>query len=483
MRFKMLYTRLASLRWKLFFSYLAISIIPLLFYASTALRTVEEVYLDENRQDLLNYANRLATNIANENFITDPGRVFVFDRFVRDERDISAHRIIVIDYTGMVINDSSWADARLVSGEGRMLFSPDVLNALDGRSSWSVAGGYMNVAVAIPSREVPGGVAGAVLVIASLHEMSMLISSMQQNLLLLTVLLTIIILMLVFFISQLIIEPLKNILGMVKKISDGHLDQRVKFYGRDEFAELGDSFNRMTERLSLVDESRSEFVSNVSHELKTPLSSIKVLSESMLLQDNMEPHVFKEFLTDINSEIDRMTRIINDLLALVMLDRTEQILNLTSFKLNNLVEDICKRLKPLADQKHIGLYLDDPVVVTLEGDEMKLSLALSNVIENGIKYTNEGGHVSITLDADNQYAILTVKDTGIGISEADQTKIYDRFYRVDKTRTRATGGTGLGLSITHRAILLHNGSIRIQSKENEGTTFVIKIPMIEAIRG
>ena len=461
----------------MFFSYLGISMIPLIFYAITALRTMEGVYVDEKRQDTLNFANRLASNIARGNFLNDPSREDDFNRHINNERDLSSHRIIIVNASGMVVNDSNWTDTG--GGQGHMLLSPDVLNALGGRSSWSIGPQYLNVAVSIPCLGTPGSEpAGAALVIASLQEKNLLISSMRRNLVLLTVLLTIIILIIVFFVSQLIMEPLKNILTMVKKISEGHLDHRVKFYGNDEFAELGASFNRMTERLSRVDESRSEFVSNVSHELKTPLSSIKVLGESMLLQEEVDPHVFKEFLTDINSEIDRMTKIINDLLALVMLDRTEQILNLSSFKLNTTLEDICRRLKPLADQKDIGLYLDDPVAVILEGDEMKLSLALSNVIENGIKYTNDGGSVTISLGLENQNAVLTIKDTGIGIGEEDQLRVYDRFYRADKTRSRATGGTGLGLSITHKIILLHNGSIRINSKDNEGTDFVIKLPVV-----
>jgi len=174
-----------------------------------------------------------------------------------------------------------------------------------------------------------------------------------------------------------------------------------------------------------------------------------------------------------------MANIINELLALVMLDRTDQVLNPVTVKLNNLLEDICKRLKPLAEQKDIALYLDDKASVTVSCDEMKLSLALSNVIENGIKYTNEGGSVGVTLSVEGGMAAVSVTDTGIGINEAEHSKIFDRFYRVDKTRGRATGGTGLGLSITHKTVLLHNGTIRVYGKEGEGTTFVIKLPYID----
>jgi signal transduction histidine kinase len=361
--------------------------------------------------------------------------------------NLTSHRITVVDASGTVLIDSNWPELRHWSELQILLLSREIVNALDGRSSTTILENYMNVAAPIFSRSAANVQSGVVLVQASFHEKNHLITIMQRRLVLLTVFLTIIILIIVFFISQLIIEPLKSILAVVKRISDGRLDQRVKFYGHDEFAELGASFNDMTERLSRVDQARSEFVSNVSHELKTPLSSIKVLSESLLLQSDADPHLFREFLADINSEVDRMTKIINDLLALVLLDRTEQVPVSTPFKLNNTLEDICRRLKPLADQKHVGLYLDDPVPVTVEGDEMKLSLALSNVIENGIKYTPGEGDVKVTLEADSQYAIITVKDTGIGINESEHSKIFGRFYRVDKTRGRDTGGTGLGLGV------------------------------------
>lgn len=481
-RLKTTYYQLASLRWKLFFSFLALSMIPLIFYANTALRTMDETYTEEKRQDLLYYANRAASKISIENFLHDPlWAEHNFDDYIIEQTNLTSYRITVVDANGLVVIDSNWPDMRHWQEQRIILLSREIVNALDGRSSTTISPNYINVAVPIIPRVAANGPSGVVLVRASLNDKNLLISIMQQRLVLLTVFLTIIIVILVFFISQLIIEPLKSILTVVKRISDGRLDQRVKFYGHDEFAELGASFNDMTERLSRVDQARSEFVSNVSHELKTPLSSIKVLSESLLLQSDVDPNLFREFFMDITSEVDRMTKIINDLLALVILDRTEQGLHTAPFKLNNMLEDICRRLKPLADQKNIGLYLDDLTSVTVEGDEMKLSLALSNVIENGIKYTNNDGDVKVTIDSDNQNAVITVKDTGIGISEQEHPMIFDRFYRVDKTRDRDTGGTGLGLSITHKTVLLHNGTVRVYSKENEGTTFVIKLPLYKRI--
>ena len=235
----------------------------------------------------------------------------------------------------------------------------------------------------------------------------------------------------------------------------------------------------MAEKLEQVETNRQEFVSNVSHELKTPLSSIKVLSDSVLLQDpdTVPKEMYVEFLEDINSEVDRMTAIINDLLTLVRLNRQEVPLNPQPVVISDMVEDIVKRLTPIADAEGIELNYTKAKSVTAEVNETKLSLAISNLIENGIKYNSENGKVSVTVDADHQNAFITVSDTGIGIAEEELNKIFDRFYRVDKNRDRQTGGTGLGLAITRSAVLMHNGSIKVSSAENEGTTFVVRIPL------
>ena len=226
-----------------------------------------------------------------------------------------------------------------------------------------------------------------------------------------------------------------------------------------------------------MDPSRQQFVSNVSHELKTPLSSIKVLSESILLQEDVPKEMYVEFLHDINSEIDRMSAIINDLLTLVKLDQKEIPLNFAETDLNKVMEDIIKRMTPLAAAKQIQIHYSKEKDVLAEADEMKLTLAISNLVDNAVKYTPEGGSVTVVLDADHQNAFITVSDTGIGIPEDEINRIFERFYRVDKTRDRETGGTGLGLSITYATVMMHNGSIKVNSKEEEGTSIQMRIPL------
>ena len=221
----------------------------------------------------------------------------------------------------------------------------------------------------------------------------------------------------------------------------------------------------------------SEFVSNVSHELKTPLTSMKVLADSLNMQTDAPVELYREFMQDIGEEIDRENIIINDLLSLVKMDKTEADLNIASVAINDLIESILKRLKPIASKRNIELVLESYRPVTAECDEVKLTLALSNLVENAIKYNVAGGWVQVTLDADHKFFYVTVDDSGIGIPEEYQDKIFERFYRVDKARSRETGGTGLGLSITKNIIQMHHGAIKVASKEDEGTTFSVRIPL------
>ncbi|MCQ2978985.1 MAG: ATP-binding protein [Clostridia bacterium] len=302
----------------------------------------------------------------------------------------------------------------------------------------------------------------------------------STNIIVTSILICIISILIVYLATGFITGPLKNMLKVIDKMSDSKFEEKIKVRGHDELAELGMAFNQMSAKLQKADANRQEFVSNVSHELKTPLSSMKVLIESLLLQDNVSEEMYKEFLGDTNSEIDRLTDIINHLLTIVKMDVKVLPLSLEAININDMINGIIKRLTPLASKKNLTLeFVEEKDEVMAEVDKINITLAISNLIENGIKYTDEGG-VKVTLDQDHQNMYITITDTGIGLEEEEQTKIFDRFYRVDKTRDRQTGGTGLGLAITHRAIILHNGSIKVTSKVGEGTTFVVRIPLKQA---
>ena len=237
-------------------------------------------------------------------------------------------------------------------------------------------------------------------------------------------------------------------------------------------------FNEILGRMQTLEESRQEFVSNVSHELKTPMTSMKVLADSLISQEDVPIELYKEFMTDIAEEIERENKIITDLLSLVKMDKTSANLNIENRNLNELIELILKRLRPIAKQRNIDVLYESAREVFAEIDEVKLTLAISNLVENAIKYNKEYGYVKVSLDADHQFATIMVEDNGIGIPEEAQEHIFERFYRVDKSHSREIGGTGLGLAIARNAILLHRGSIKIDSEEGQGTVFTVKIPII-----
>lgn len=430
---------------------------------------MENYFKNDRSKTLLTDANIISSNISKRNYMSD--NCFQFDKELENKSIEGDYRIIIFDAMGTVINDSNKTDI------GKIYLVPEVIDTLNKKDHTVLRKKEHRLYTSASILNQKSEKVGAVLIVSSAEEIFSVTDEIRQKLFLLMTFTCIIILIFVFFISNLIMEPLKKILSVIEKMTAGQLDQRIEIKSQNEFAQLADSFNKMTDKLEQIENTREEFVSNVSHELKTPLSAVKVLSESILNEKNTPIEIYQEFLSDINSEIDRMTNIVNDLLILVKLDKKRFPLNISDTNLNNMLENIIKRLLPLADKKNIEIEFTHNKNIILQADEMKLSLAISNLIDNGIKYTQSGGKVKINIDADEKFAYITVQDNGIGINENEQDKIFERFYRIDKTRDRETGGTGLGLSITHSAVIMHSGDIKLKSEEGLGTTFFISIPL------
>jgi signal transduction histidine kinase len=204
---------------------------------------------------------------------------------------------------------------------------------------------------------------------------------------------------------------------------------------------------------------------------------MKVLAESLLQNEDATAEMYREFMTDIVDEIDRETKIINDLLVLVKTERQSAKLNIEETDINALIDVILKRVTPIANQRGIELIYESYREVSAEVDEVKLSLALANLIENAIKYNVDNGWVKVSLNADHKNFYIKVADGGVGIPDDCKDMVFERFYRVDKARSRDTGGTGLGLAIARNAILVHDGTIKLYSESGKGTTFTVKVPL------
>jgi len=464
---------------KLAISYVALSILPLVIFYVTVMAYIESHYLDEREEEMLQSAVVIVNNITRRGFENIAGLTDTPIDISPAMEDFSNDwdmRILVFNEGATVIVDTNIV-AMVSVREGQTLIIPEVLYALEGNEIFRLRRETQMLYFAVPVPYADGERFGAVLLVSSAEEIFSSLAEIRSRIFRYSMIAGLAMIVLIIVISNQLIAPVRRMLKVVQKMALGQLNQRVPIKGGNEYAIWGKAFNSMSEKLEQVEKTREEFVSNVSHELKTPLSSMKVLSEAILLQEKLPEEVYREFLRDVVSEVDRMTNINNDLLALVKIDQREQGLNIQLTSINKLVEDILKRLTPLAEQLEIELQYENVRPVQIDADEIKLSLAISNIIENGIKYTPKGGTVKVVVDADHQFVFITVQDTGIGIPEDELDRIFNRFYRVDKTRDRETGGTGLGLSISYSTVVLHGGSIRVNSKLDEGSVFIVRIPI------
>ncbi|MEG0146077.1 MAG: HAMP domain-containing sensor histidine kinase, partial [Clostridia bacterium] len=323
-----------------------------------------------------------------------------------------------------------------------------------------------------------GLLSGVVLYMSDSQAVYGSLTQMQKQMSVWLLLVLIAVLLLSVLVSRLFTRPIEELSEGIQRMTGGDLSGRVTVRGHNEFSQLAEAFNMMCQRLESLDNTRNQFVSNASHELKTPLSAMKVLIETLLYQQTYDPAMEKEFLSDINREIDRLNAIVGDLLTLVHIDSGRMELKPELIQLEELVGDTVRRLRPLADQRDIRMDMIVKDKIETMADARKLSQVFYNLLDNGIKYTPEGGSVKVEILRSGRKAIIKISDTGIGIPKADQLHVFDRFYRVDKARARATGGTGLGLSIVKQIVMLHEGAISVASEEEAGSVFTVELPII-----
>ena len=269
----------------------------------------------------------------------------------------------------------------------------------------------------------------------------------------------------------------KNLVAPIEKMAE-NLSEPGTQAAYKELVPFMNKIRQQHEDILKSSQVRQEFTANVSHELKTPITSIRVLADSLMGMEDAPKELYQEFMHDISDEIDRESKIIDDLLTLVRMDKASSELSCTQVQINGLIEMVLKRLRPIARKRNIELIFESKRDVTADIDEVKFSLAINNLVENAVKYNKEDGWVRVTLDADHKFFYLKVADSGIGIPAEFKERVFERFYRVDKARSRETGGTGLGLAITRSVVLMHHGAIRVDSVEGEGSTFMVRIPLI-----
>ena len=385
-------------------------------------------------------------------------------------------RILLIDKEGKIQYDT------LSLLEGTRTQAPEAIAVLTGQEvrafgvhALADSADYAALCAA-PMVSVEGPI-GAVLLSTPVDELRQAIQTVEAQLMTVFLVVAAAALIAAFVFAISLTAPIKAMTSAIRRMGKGDLTARVKVHASGELKELADSYNAMAEKIENFDQSRSQFVQNASHELKTPLATMKLLLENLIYQPDMPAELRAEFMQDMNHEIDRLSGIITDLLTLTKMDSEETAIKHEKFDFTELCIGAVHALQPAAEKNRLTLTMDVAKDVTLQGDESKLGQVIYNLIDNAIKYTPEGGSVFVTMKTDGRNAVFAVKDTGVGIPEEDAKHIFDRFYRVDKARSRETGGTGLGLSIVRQMVQLHRGEIKVDSVFGKGSTFTVTLPL------
>lgn len=426
--------------------------------------------MDETVTQVKWQSNILASDILAMDFLKNPDSDAA-DVEIQQMAYAYSARILIINSDYIIVKDNYIFD------EGKTIITEDVINAFKGKSHSHINYKSSSAVITTPIIDDTGKISGVIKVSLSGYATIQTINYMKRISIAVMIALLLVFSGILVFVIYKLTSPAKDMKEAILSLSDGDKNARIKKQTIKEYKDIGDAVNVLLDRLESIDGSRDEFVSNVSHELKTPMTSMKVLADSLLATENAPIEMYKEFMQDIAEEIDRENEIIGDLLNLVRTDGERAVLNIETVDVNELMEVVLKRLKPIALKNNIEIIFESMRPVTASIDRVKFIIVLTNIIENAIKYNHPEGWVKITLNADHKFFYVDVSDSGIGIPEECKDQVFERFYRVDKARSRETGGTGLGLAITKNIVLLHKGTIKFYSKEDEGTTFNIRIPL------
>ena len=462
-----------SLRFRIVVLLILVSSIPCFAIKETILQKYEDRAVAWRTAEIQNQCTILSNQLSAANYLKEPISE-VINAELSQLSNVYDGRVMVIDEDYHIIKDTFGVEA------GKTILSPDVIQCFSGTgtSHYDGENRYIEITTPIMEKEnKESHVKGVILVSISTDIIHDTLSELESKANLLFLMAMLVVIVAGSFVAYVMTKPFGEISQVIEDITEGYDSDNLHVDTYTETMQISEAFNKMRSRMKVLDDSRQEFVSNVSHELKTPLTSMKVLADSLLAQGDAPVELYKEFMGDITEEIERENKIINDLLSLVKMDKTAADLNIKSENINEVVERILKRLRPIAALRNIELVFESFRPVTAEVDEVKLSLAISNLVENAIKYNKENGWVQVSLNADHKYFYVKVADSGMGIPQESLDHIFERFYRVDKSHSKEISGTGLGLAIARNAIITHRGAIKVHSEEGEGTTFTVRVPL------
>ena len=448
--------------------YVCITIIALLILNIYCSKTCQQLFYESKRASMVEKCLLASDEIGTLDVLNPTTVADVVEQI----ESLKATRLIVTDLSGNALYDSDGASP------GTYMLFPEILTAIEGYDvcTWEYRSGVVDARAAAPIT-YSDTIVGCVYMTEYDIVQGGLIHSMQVTVLRITLLLVAMVIVFTLFFSNTFSRRLNKVMTSMRIIQNGDYTHKVNMGGNDELTVLGNEFNDLAERLRTSEEKRSRFVSDASHELKTPLASIKLLTDS-ILQYDMDPATIREFVSDIGAEAERLNRMTAKLLSLTKAEGTAGAESEIIYMAPT-IRRVAKMLRQQAQQAdiHVELELErDVPVLILEDDLYQI---VFNLMENGIKYNTPGGKLTVSLRRAEDNAILEVSDTGVGIPEDAVEHIFERFYRVDKARSRASGGSGLGLSIVRTIVQRNRGQIQVSSAPGQGTTFTVTFPAFD----
>lgn len=455
-------------------TYVAITFLVLAFLNLYSSSVCKRLFRQNKEDAMLEKAQQVATEIGKLEKLDNESIQAIADQFPR----LHLTRLAVTDRSGQVLYCS---DDYLTVGD--VWSNPQIHHAMEGFDlfNWTYRAGLMKSESIIPIYS-KGIAVGCVYALENDAQQGSVIQSLQRTILTITVTLEIVVIIFSIAFAHAFSKRLDKIMASMRILQEGDFTHKVAVGGHDELTILSEEFNDLTRRLAISENKRRQFVSDASHELKTPLASIKLLSDS-ILQNDMDLETVREFVSDIGSEAERLNRMSEKLLSLTRGETDEEAGSCEIIRMAPTIERVAKMLSAHARSSQVTIIteLENDVPILIQEDDL-YQIAF-NLAENGIKYNVRGGTLTLSLTRTADSGILRVSDTGTGIPEDCLSHIFERFYRVDKARSRASGGSGLGLAIVRSMVERNQGTIQVESTFGLGTTFTVEFPAFETEEG
>lgn len=450
--------------------YVCITSVVLLFLNIYNSGTSQKLFYQSKESSMIEKCLLTSSAIAE----LDVMNVTTVSNAIQEMGSLRVSRLIITDTTGTAVYDS------LTDGNctGSYVLFPEIVRAAGGYNvfTWHYKGGTMRSCAAVPIMFY-GTLMGCVYMMEYNTAQGVLIQALQSNILTITIILELVVVIFSIAFSSAYSRRFRRILSSIRIILEGNYSHKVNMSGNDELTYLGSEFDDLAQKLRVSEDKRRQFVSDASHELKTPLASIKLLSDS-ILQNDMDPDTVREFVVDIGNEAERLNRMSEKLLSLSKIennmDNDSEIIFMAPT-----IERVTRMLSGIARKNGVAIELDlknDSSVLILEDDLYQI---VFNLIENGLKYNTPGGKLAVSLSREDENAIIRFADTGVGIPKDSIDHIFERFYRVDKARSRKSGGSGLGLAIVSSIVQKNDGQISVESVLGKGTVFTVIFPAFD----